>query len=193
MVRFKAILCLGVPIQCQLLQFYRRPWCQRFYKNSIEISWLRYHVKTRARRGSSFSQLGLEPNRTGWTAQSLFFLEESCRVKRNENQTFSNVSNYFTSFKNVPPASPNKTSSAQTRDLDSRTGSDVRAEPLGAAAQKRCQTSQLCCFLQMQFVTRRAFSVPSSCAAIAMQHHPGNTHQSVATPRYSAASWNVLI
>ena len=29
---------------------------------SIEFSWLRYHVKTRARRGSSFSQLGLEPN-----------------------------------------------------------------------------------------------------------------------------------
>ena len=39
-------------------------------------------MKTRARRGSSFSQLGLEPNHTGWTAQSLFFLEESCRVKR---------------------------------------------------------------------------------------------------------------
>ena len=57
---------------------------------SIEISWLRYHVKTRARRGSSFSQLGLEPNHTGWTAQSLFFLEESCRVKRSDTQTFSN-------------------------------------------------------------------------------------------------------
>ena len=28
---------------------------------------------------------------------------------------------------------------------------------------------------------------PSSNAAIAMQHHPGNIHQSVATPRYSAA------
>ena len=27
---------------------------------------------------------------------------------------------------------------------------------------------------------------PSSNAAIAMQHHPGNIHQSVATPRYSA-------
>ena len=33
MVRFGAILCLGVPIQCQRLQFYRRPWCQRFYKD----------------------------------------------------------------------------------------------------------------------------------------------------------------
>jgi len=32
-VRFRAILCLGVPIQCQRLQFYRRPWCQRFYKD----------------------------------------------------------------------------------------------------------------------------------------------------------------
>ena len=56
---------------------------------------LRYHVKTRERRGSSFSQLGLEPNRTGLTARSLFFLEESCRVKRSDTQTFSNFSNYF--------------------------------------------------------------------------------------------------
>ena len=56
---------------------------------------LRYHVKTRERRGSSFSQLGLEPNHTGLTAQSLFFLEESCRVKRSDTQTFSNFSNYF--------------------------------------------------------------------------------------------------
>ena len=63
--------------------------------DSIEISWLRYHVKTRARRGSSFSQLGLEPNHTGCTAQSLFFLEESCRVKRSDTQRFSNFSNYF--------------------------------------------------------------------------------------------------
>ena len=52
-------------------------------------------VKTRERRGSSFSQLGLEPNHTGLTAQSLFFLEESCRVKRSDTQTFSNFSNYF--------------------------------------------------------------------------------------------------
>ena len=29
------------------------------------------------------------------TAQSLFFLEESCRVKRSDTQTFSNFSNYF--------------------------------------------------------------------------------------------------
>ena len=56
---------------------------------------LRYHVKTRERRGSSFSQLGLEPNHTGLTAQSLFFLEESCRVKRSDTQTSSNFSNYF--------------------------------------------------------------------------------------------------
>ena len=53
------------------------------------------HVKTRERRGSSFSQLGLEPNHTGLTAQSLFFLEESCRVKRSDTQTSSNFSNYF--------------------------------------------------------------------------------------------------
>ena len=56
---------------------------------------LRYHVKTRERRGSSFSQPGLEPNHTGLTAQSLFFLEESCRVKRSDTQTSSNFSNYF--------------------------------------------------------------------------------------------------
>ena len=34
---------------------------------------------------------------------------------------------------------------------------------------------------------------PRSNAAIAMQHHPGNIHQSVATPRYSATPWYVLI
>ena len=56
---------------------------------------LRVAVKTRERRGSSFSQLGLEPNHTGLTAQSLFFLEGSCRVKRSDTQTFSNFSNYF--------------------------------------------------------------------------------------------------
>ena len=33
----------------------------------------------------------------------------------------------------------------------------------------------------------------SSNAAIAMQQHPSNIHQSVATPRYSATPWNVLI
>ena len=30
---------------------------------------------------------------------------------------------------------------------------------------------------------------PSSNAAIAMQHHRGNIHQSVASPRYSATPW----
>ena len=39
-----------------------------------------------------------------------------------------------------------------------------------------------------------AVSVPySSNAAIAMQHHPGNIHQSVAIPRYSATPWYVSI
>ena len=38
-----------------------------------------------------------------------------------------------------------------------------------------------------------AVSILSSNAAIAMQHHPGNIHQSVATPRYSATPWYVLI
>ena len=58
-------------------------------------TWKEIFVKTREQRGSSFSQLGLEPNHTGLTAQSLFFLEESCRVKRSDTQTFSNFSNYF--------------------------------------------------------------------------------------------------
>ena len=42
----------------------------------------------------SFSQLGLEPNHTGSTAQPLLFLEELCRVKRSDTQTSSNFSNY---------------------------------------------------------------------------------------------------
>ena len=54
---------------------------------------LRYHVKTQEAVSSVFSQLGLEPNHTGLTAQSLFFLEELCRVKRSDTQTFSNYSN----------------------------------------------------------------------------------------------------
>ena len=33
---------------------------------------------------------------------------------------------------------------------------------------------------------------PSSNAAIAMQHHPGNIHQSVATPRYSVVCFNSI-
>ena len=37
------------------------------------------------------------------------------------------------------------------------------------------------------------YPFPSSNAAIAMQHHPGNIHQSVATPRYSATPWYVLL
>ena len=32
MVHFRALLCLGVPTQCQRLQFYRGPWC-RFYRD----------------------------------------------------------------------------------------------------------------------------------------------------------------
>ena len=34
---------------------------------------------------------------------------------------------------------------------------------------------------------------PSSNAAIAMQHHPGNIHQSVAAPHFSATPCYVLI
>ena len=91
MVRFRASFVWGYLSSANVCNFIH----DRGVSDSIEISWLRYHVKTRARRGSSFSQLGLEPNHTGWTAQSLFFLEESCRVKRSDTQTFSNFSNYF--------------------------------------------------------------------------------------------------
>ena len=91
MVRFRAILCWGYLSSVNVCNFID----DLGVSDSIEISRLRYHVKTQARRGSSFSGLGLEPNHTGWTAQSLFFLEESCRVKRSDTQTFSNFSNYF--------------------------------------------------------------------------------------------------
>ena len=50
-------------------------------------------MKTQGAASSVFTQLGLEPNHTGLTAQSLFFLEELCRVKRSDTQTFSNYSN----------------------------------------------------------------------------------------------------
>ena len=75
-------------------------------------------MKTRERRGSSFSQLGLEPNHTGLTAQSLFFLEESYRIKRSDTQTSSNFSNDFKrilKLQNVLPASPNKMSSSNSQ------------------------------------------------------------------------------
>ena len=88
MVFFRAILCLGVPSSVNVCNFID----DLGVSASIEISWLHYHVKTRARRSSSFSQLGLEPNHTGWTAQSLFFLEESCRIKRCDTETFSDYS-----------------------------------------------------------------------------------------------------
>ena len=68
---------------------------RHFFSRWLSPGRLSSRVKTRERRGSSFSQLGLEPNHTGLTAQSLFFLEESCRVKRSDTQTFSNFSNYF--------------------------------------------------------------------------------------------------
>ena len=82
---------------------------------------------------SSATLAARQPNHAGLTAEPLFFLEESCKVKRSDTQTFSNFSNArtgigrkkksqtsqttskeFSSFKNVLPASPNKTSSAQT-------------------------------------------------------------------------------
>ena len=55
-------------------------------------------MKTQGAASSVFTQLGLEPNHTGLTAQSLFFLEELSRVKRSDTQTFSNYSNKFIWF-----------------------------------------------------------------------------------------------
>ena len=95
MVRFGAILCLGVPIQCQRLQFYRRPWCQRFYRDFMAP--LLYENTSAV--AALFSQLGLEPNHPGWTAQSIFFLGESWRTKRSDTQTFSNYFKRVLSFK----------------------------------------------------------------------------------------------
>ena len=40
MVRFRALLCLGVPTQCQHLRFYRGPWCQRLYRDfMLKTGW----------------------------------------------------------------------------------------------------------------------------------------------------------
>ena len=75
------------------------------------------HLRPNSEKKKSFSQLGLESNHTGSTTQSLFFLEESCREKRTDTQTFSNFSNYFKrvlKLKNVLPASLHEKSSDQT-------------------------------------------------------------------------------
>ena len=99
-------------------------WSQQPLLASAPHPGLRYHVQTRERPGSSFSQLGLEPYHTGLTAQSLFFLEESCRVKRNDtqrSQTSQTTSKEFSSFKNVLLDSHNKTSSTQTHKITYKT------------------------------------------------------------------------
>ena len=74
--------------------------------------------KHKKRRSGSFSQLGLEPNHTGLRAQSLFFLEELCRVKRSDTHKVLKLLKLLQessqASKSVLPASPNKTSSAQT-------------------------------------------------------------------------------
>jgi hypothetical protein len=59
-------------------------------------------VKTQEAAQRFFSQLGLEPNHTGLTAQPLFFLEELCRVKHSDTQTSSNFSNYFKRVLKLP-------------------------------------------------------------------------------------------
>ena len=88
----KPLLFEGFRGSCHVVLRARRGtlWHSNLFDNVSNI------VQTRERRGSSFSQLGLEPNHTGLTAQSLFFLEESCRVKRSDTQMFSNFANYFT-------------------------------------------------------------------------------------------------
>ena len=78
----------------------------------VKLIWCRSHwwvpqiVTTQGAVSPVFPQLGFEPNHTGLTAQSFFFLEESCRVKRSDTQTFSNFSNYskrVRSFQKRPP------------------------------------------------------------------------------------------
>ena len=95
MVRFGAILCWGYLSSVNVCNFID----DLGVNDSTEISRLRYHVKTQARRGSSFSQLGLEPNDTGWTAQSLFFSEG--RAETQTSQTSQTTSKEFSRFQNV--------------------------------------------------------------------------------------------
>ena len=64
-------------------------------------------VKTRERRGSSFHSSDLSQTTQVWQL-SHSFLEESCRVKRSDTQTFSNYSKRVQSFQKRFPASPNK-------------------------------------------------------------------------------------
>ena len=86
-------LSVGPLLEVQMSKKCTPLWRETHFE--VKMYKTHHSVKTRERRGSSFSQLGLEPNHTGLTAQSLFFLEESCRVKRSDTQTFSNFSNYF--------------------------------------------------------------------------------------------------
>ena len=70
----------------------------------LHFAWQAWHLlrKHKKRRSGSFSQLGPEPNHTGLTAQSLFFLEELRRVKRSDHQTFSNFSSCFKRVLKLP-------------------------------------------------------------------------------------------
>ena len=103
---------------------------------------LRYHVKTRERRGSSFSQLGLEPNHTGLTAQSLFFLEESCRVKRSESHTDSSKTMKTSPADNDSPEEPHASASPiAVEDADLPTLKSMKRETkneLAELATKMC-------------------------------------------------------
>ena len=66
MVRFRALLCLGVPTQCQRLQFYRGPWCQRFYRDfMLKTGW---HWKLGARATGVFRSAVKE----NWLGESDF-------------------------------------------------------------------------------------------------------------------------
>ena len=79
---------------------------------------LRYHVKTRERRGSSFSQLGLEPNHRGLTAQSLFFLEESCRV--NVKKRRAQICGQIQRFNKIPTELRRQTRTSTTHTKHKR-------------------------------------------------------------------------
>ena len=66
-------------------------------------------------------------------------------------------------------------------------------QPIVAAACILVLAPCIVCSILKAHMWYQLSPFPSSNAAIAMQQHPGNIHQSVATPRYSATPWYVLI
>ena len=101
------------------------------------------------------------------------------KSKRNVDDFFADRETSKASPHSVPPDSWQK--SFQSQDFEIQTPTPCPATNYrGGRHLKAHMWYQLSPF-------------PSSNAAIAMQHHPCNIHQSVATPRYSATPWYVLI